>query len=150
MRSEEFDEYRSEAQERFARQGVESGAWSFEQGLRISESLFASLLPQGSLSAGQDLWVFRRADSQEPVGRAWVGEVQRYRDAERIVLDFVLLARHRRTGIGARLLSALLDEYRQRGCKAIRCNVFGSNAEASRLALHVGFRLSHAEYVCEL
>lgn len=150
MQTAEFDVYRSETPRRFALQGVESGAWTYEQGLKISEALFARLLPDGLLTAGNDLFVFRRAHDSALIGRAWVGDVNRFGQPERIILDFELAEAHRRTGVGARLLRLLLDECKRRGTTTLRCNIFGSNPEASRLAMHMGFRLSHAEYICNL
>lgn len=70
-----------------------------------------------------------------PAGRLWVDRS----GSEIWLIDIALVSEHRRRGLGGRLLTALIDEARERGC-AVRLHVEAHNP-ARRLYERLGFRV---------
>jgi ribosomal protein S18 acetylase RimI-like enzyme len=97
-----------------------------------AEQDFALLAPEGQPGAGQHLFVIEQAETNEPIGRVWLGE--RFQGQPIGVLyDVEIEERFRGRGLGREAMRLIEEEARRRGFSEIRLNVWGGNEIARSL-----------------
>ncbi|MFN7222512.1 MAG: GNAT family N-acetyltransferase [Paracoccaceae bacterium] len=85
-------------------------------------------------------------------GAAWRGGLMRLLqtdiDNERFLIDGICVSNgDRGRGIGTALVTALIDEARNRGYRAIRLEVIDTNVRARALYERLGFAVTHSEMI---
>ena len=116
---------------------------------RVEEPLPASYEAAFDAAAGDDRNMLMVAESRDG---ALLGYLQMtviaglsFQGANRALIEDVRVdARHRRRGIGRRMLDWAIAEARARRCKMIELFVHESRAGARRLYARAGFEASHA------
>lgn len=104
---------------------------------------------QGSF-AGGDVLDIRAVYGR--VGAAWRSGLMRLMqtdiDNERFLIDGICVAEiHRGQGIGAALVTALIEEARSRGYRTIRLEVVDTNIRARALYERLGFTVTRSETI---
>jgi ribosomal protein S18 acetylase RimI-like enzyme len=111
---------------------VEEAGMGEEEARAKAEQDFRILVPEGHPLAGQHLFVVERTETNEAIGRVWLGE--RFPGQPiGVVYDIEIEARFRGRGLGRETMLLLEEEARRRGFTEIRLNVWGGNEIARSL-----------------
>jgi ribosomal protein S18 acetylase RimI-like enzyme len=134
-------EYASWAQETipaYAKDKVESGAWSEAESLEKSRAELEALLPEGKDTKDNFLFSILAEDGV-PVGMLWFSVKERAGDRIAYVYNIEVAAMHRRKGHAQRALQALELETKRLGLAGIALHVFGHNTTAQALYAKLGY-----------
>lgn len=122
----------------FAREKVESGAWSAEEALEKSKADLDRLLPNGKDTPDHFLHAIL-AEGGRPVGVLWFAIQQRGGERIAYLYNIEVDAAHRRQGHAQRALDALEAEAARLGLAGVALHVFGHNASAHALYVKHGY-----------
>ena len=93
---------------------------------------FAMLVREGRPLAGQHLFVIEETETNEQIGRVWLGERFPGRPIG-VIYDIEIEERFRGRGLGREAMLLVEEEARRRGFTEIRLNVWGNNEIARSL-----------------
>jgi ribosomal protein S18 acetylase RimI-like enzyme len=137
----EYEIWRLESIESYAREKVAAGQFPAERALKMSEEAFNSLLPAGLGTPDQFLFSARTPEQSSIVGFLWLN-VRPAPDHSSYIFDIVVSPEFRGKGFGRAILTGAEDFARAKGAKSIGLNVFGHNQIARSLYESSGYSVS--------
>jgi ribosomal protein S18 acetylase RimI-like enzyme len=96
------------------------------------------LVSDGLPVAGQQLFWVERGETNERIGRVWLGEREDGQPVG-VLYDIEIGSAFRGRGLGRELMLLIEEEARRRGFTEIRLNVFGGNEIARSLYRSLGY-----------
>ncbi len=136
----EFLAFRERSVRGYAEQSVRSGRVEPQEALKYSRGEFDRHLPEGLHTKGAHLFTIRLAESDEPIGHLWVGELPERRSSTAFIFDFYIEERHRRKGYGLETLRQLQERLQALGFSGMSLHVFSYNQAALNLYQRFGFQ----------
>jgi RimJ/RimL family protein N-acetyltransferase len=136
---ERFPAFRAHLETHYARDKVDSGAWSLAEAPRRAAAELDGLLPQETDTRDHFLFYVVDTVTHEEVGTVWIHV--RDQGSGRVVwiYDLEVFDRFRRRGYATRILAAVEDKARELGADRVELHVFGHNAAARRLYERSGY-----------
>jgi ribosomal protein S18 acetylase RimI-like enzyme len=139
MTAAEFDAWRKQSVDTYARERAEADGRPVVDTLPEAEAEMAELLPQGRLTPGHH--VDHVLDGDTIVGWLWVGPHPNRRDAA-WVYDIEIDQSVRGRGLGRATMLAAEGVAAAAGASELGLNVFGSNETAISLYRSLGYRVT--------
>jgi RimJ/RimL family protein N-acetyltransferase len=149
MSEAEFGEYSRSLVEKYAAQGITSGAWESEQGHLVARRTINTLLRDGVASPNQFLFSVVDGADDRRIGWAWASWTEANRGSA-AVLDLEIESDHRRRGYATATLRALEEFFRARGAARVTGTVFGHNRGMWCLAEKLGYVVTVASWAKSL
>ncbi|MFF3694721.1 GNAT family N-acetyltransferase [Streptomyces sp. NPDC002221] len=143
MSADEYEQWRREAVESYARSRIEEGMPA-ERALAWSEGEHRALLPDGAATAG--MWLMVLEDRGSVVGTLWVARARPPAEGA-YVYDVLVAEEHRGRGHGRSLLLLAERVALADGQDIVGLHVFAGNTPARRLYDSLGYRtVRHNQY----
>jgi ribosomal protein S18 acetylase RimI-like enzyme len=141
MSEDQFNSFLKTSVDNYAQEKIKAENLSIEDGYKIANTTFDSLLPQGLLTKSQYLYFVFNYDQE--IGWFWFGKKVEGKKEFGYIYDIYLLPEHRGKGYGKNLMSVIESEIKSLGFKTIRLQVFGHNTIAQKLYLNSGFHITN-------
>jgi ribosomal protein S18 acetylase RimI-like enzyme len=118
---------------------ITDAAMEEEDARAKAEEDFAMLIRGGRPAPGQYLFVIEQVETNEQIGRVWLGERFPGRPIG-FLYDIEIEERFRGRGLGREAMLLVEEEARRRGFTEIRLNVWGKNEAARSLYRSLEYR----------
>jgi ribosomal protein S18 acetylase RimI-like enzyme len=141
MSEKQFNSFLKTSIDNYAQEKIKAEGLSHEDGYKIANSSFDSLLPKKLLTDDQYLYFVFNHDQE--IGWLWFGKKVEGLRIFGYIYDIYLLPEHRGKGYGKNLMSVIESEIKSLGFKTIRLQVFGHNTIAQKLYLNSGFHITN-------
>jgi RimJ/RimL family protein N-acetyltransferase len=135
----DYEAFLEEAIVDYADDKVRVGNWQSDEALERSRREFANLLPQGTATPNNHLWMIEDSESATKVGILWLGVQERNGKRDGFVYDVRVFEPYRRRGYASGAFLALEDKARELGLASIGLHVFGDNHAARALYQKLGY-----------
>ena len=138
MSEAEYASWVNEAIPAYAKDKIQSGAWTESESLEKSKTELESLLPDGMNTKDNFLYSVVAEDG-ERVGMLWFAVKERAKSRIAYVYNIEIESEHRRRGHAQRALQALEEEVQKMCLAGIALHVFGHNITAQALYTKLGY-----------
>ena len=135
---EETGSFLAYVKDAYTREIATHAGLSEEEARGKAEGDFSLLVCDGRPVAGQQLFWVEKGETNERIGRVWLGEREAGQPVG-VLYDIEIGSAFRGRGLGRQLLLLIEEEARRRGFTEIRLNVFGGNEIARSLYRSLGY-----------
>lgn len=139
MTQQEYQEYLTTAITDYAEEKIIAETWQKEEALELAKNSFQQLLPQGSETDHEYLYMIQLENSEEVIGNLWVHLEKKSELTIFFIYDFIIFDAYRNQGFGRKALAALEILAKQKNVQRIDLHVFAHNKGAVHLYQSVGF-----------
>jgi ribosomal protein S18 acetylase RimI-like enzyme len=145
-----FQLVKQELIDRYANDQIICGRWTSVSATEHAAIELDRLLPDGPATPSHFLYVIKRPDEREAVGRLWFSISARANTKEAFLCDIYINPGQRRRGHARQALAEFESLARQLGASSIGLHAFSHNAEAISLYEALGFRTTSVNMHCQL
>lgn len=138
----EYEAYRQDSASNYAAEVSLANGFPLEHAIRIAETSFRAMLPEGLSTPNQFLFsLFEKntAERAPPVGMLWFGIKEEGGTRKAFIYDILVHSGHQGKGYGKAAMRLLEDEVRRLGLKRIGLHVFAHNGRARALYESLGY-----------
>lgn len=135
---EETGSFLAYVKDAYTREIATHAGMSEEEARAKAERDFSLLVSDGRPVAGQQLFWVEKGETNERIGRVWLGEREAGQPVG-VLYDIEIGSAFRGRGLGRQLMLLIEEEARRRGFTEIRLNVFGGNEIARSLYRSLGY-----------
>ncbi len=148
MSEEAYERFTALSMKDFAEAKARAERLSVEEGQRIADSAWKSLLPQGQETETHHFFSAFRDNIE--IGMLWFKEERNWETPYGYLYQVWVWDEFQGQGLGRELMKALETELLSRGLKRLRLHVFAFNERAVKLYESMGFETTNLVMVKEL
>ncbi|MHC1680796.1 MAG: GNAT family N-acetyltransferase [Methanomassiliicoccales archaeon] len=140
MNKKEFEATRASGIKRYAEENVKVGYWKPGEAIARSETIHASLLPDGLRTEGHHFYKALDADNEKRVGHLWL-KVEPGEDRKGFIYDVFIDEGERGKGYGRAMLISLEAKAKRMKIDSLALHVFAYNDVARHLYESLGYEV---------
>ena len=141
MSETHFKSYLTIAIDNYAQEKIKAEGLSIEDGNKVANTAFDTLLPLGLKTENQFLYVVLKDEKE--IGWFWLGKKIEGQKVFAYIYDIYFHKEFRGFGFGKDLMKVIEVEIKSKGFQTIRLQVFGHNTIAQKLYLNSGFFITN-------
>jgi ribosomal protein S18 acetylase RimI-like enzyme len=143
MTAEEFGPWRAKVASGYAMAQVQEGHWPVETAQQQGWDVVEGLLPAGTETFGQYLWIARDSVSEQNVGALWMAIRSPGMATEAFIYDIHVEDGLQGGGYGRAIMEAAAAAARALGAGTVALNVHGTNDRAFQLYKSLGYAVTN-------
>lgn len=146
MSASEFEKYKEDAINTYAKEKIKSGSWSEDEAFNMSKSEYDKLLPDGLNSSNNYLFSILN-ETDEVIGMIWLNDKENNCG---FIYDINIHENHQGRGYGLKAMKEIENVASSLGLKKIELHVFGHNQRAINLYEKLNYRVTDIRMSKEL